>query len=77
MSEKTFQSKARLSIIAILALLVFILVVQNQETVSTQVYFWTVEMPRFVLLGTFFFVGGFAGYMVGRGTRLGKKKKEA
>ncbi len=65
------MQKLRLSVIVILVLLVFVLIVQNQEVVVTNVFMWRLSMPRFVLLGVAFFAGGLAGYLVGRGTRLG------
>jgi uncharacterized integral membrane protein len=71
MSERTLRSKLRITVVAVAALLAFVLIVQNQEEVSTRVLLWTIDMPRFVLLGVVFFMGGAAGYLVGRGTSLG------
>jgi uncharacterized integral membrane protein len=68
------MQKVRLSLAVILVVLVFVLIIQNQEMVVTKIFLWSPEMPRFVLLGGTFLAGGFAGYMVGRGTRIGPKK---
>ena len=68
------MQKLRLSLTVILVVLVFVLIIQNQEVVVTKVFLWSPSMPRFVLLGLTFLVGGLAGYMVGRGTRLGPEK---
>lgn len=69
MAERTFLQKIRLGVVAVVAVLMLVLVMQNQESVVTRVYFWRLEMPRFVLLGTVFLVGAFAGYLTGRGAR--------
>jgi uncharacterized integral membrane protein len=63
----------KLVVAAILVIVVFVLIVQNQEVVSTRALFWTLEMPHFVLLGVTFLFGTVAGFLVGRTNRAGKK----
>ncbi len=60
----TLRQKVRLAVASIAVILVIILVLQNQEMVSTRLFMWSLDMPRFVLLGSVFLVGGLAGYLV-------------
>ncbi len=62
----------KMVVAAILVVVVFVLIVQNQDVVSTRALFWTLEMPHFVLLGVTFLFGTVAGYLVGRTTRTKK-----
>lgn len=62
--DRTLLEKLRLVVALIAVALVVILFFQNQETVTTHVFFWTVAMPRFVLLGSVFVMGALAGYLV-------------
>lgn len=55
----------------VLLVVVLILVVQNQEPVSTEVLLWSIEAPRFALLALVFLAGVVAGYVLGRSTRVG------
>ncbi len=64
------MEKLKISLAAIAVVITFILVAQNQDTATTEVLFWSVEMPRFLLLGAVFLVGALAGYLLGRKTRL-------
>ena len=54
--------------LALLACLL-VIIVQNSETVRTQVLFFTLEMPRFVLLGLMLLIG----FVIGLFLRDGKK----
>ena len=56
----------------ILSVLVIVVVLQNTEEVPTKILFFTVSLPRAVLL----FVTFLAGFVVGR-FALRKKKKQA
>lgn len=47
--------------IALLVCLV-IIVIQNTQSVQTQILFFSVEMPRFVLLGIMLGIGFVVGY---------------
>lgn len=71
------RDQLRVAILTILAILLFVLIAQNTDMALTRVFFWTVEMPRFVLLGTMFFTGGLIGYMVGRKTRIEPRRAKA
>jgi uncharacterized integral membrane protein len=73
MADRTFRDNLQITVTVLVALLVLVLILQNQETAVTEVYFWTLEMPRFVLLAAVFLVGGLAGYLLGRGVRMGRK----
>lgn len=42
-----------------------LLVVQNQQEVTTHFLFWSARMPQFVLLSVVFALGGVAGFVVG------------
>ncbi len=65
--------KAKIIGIAILALLVIVVVLQNTETVETQILFLKLEMPRAALLfGTL--VIGFALGVLMANRMLSKKK---
>lgn len=56
----------RLALIVGAVVLVFILIFQNQESVSTRFFFWSLEMPRFLVLAAAFVLGIFAGYAAAR-----------
>ncbi len=64
--QLTLKQKVRVGIGALAVVLVLILFFQNQETVSTRVLFWSMEMPRFVLLASVFLLGSLAGFLFGR-----------
>ncbi|MEX2529540.1 MAG: LapA family protein [Gemmatimonadota bacterium] len=60
------HNQLRAALLVIVVALFLVLILQNTETVLTTVFFWTVEMPRFVLLGSMFAVGGIIGFLAGR-----------
>ncbi len=66
----SLRSKIRLSLIAVGAILVLIIVLQNTEAVETKLLFMTITVPRAVLL----FGTTVAGYVLGifTGARFGK-----
>lgn len=71
MTEKRpVASKLKIALAGILLVMVLILVVQNQEPVSTEVLFWSVEAPGFALLAFVFLAGVLVGYVLGRSTRI-------
>lgn len=47
----------------LLVALALVLVVQNQEAVQSQLFFWQVEMPRFALLGIVYLLGVTTGWI--------------
>jgi len=59
-------------IIALVAALV-IVIFQNVASVETTVLFWTMRMPRFVLLVLALLTGALFGYVMGRRGRTKKK----
>lgn len=69
-SQRPFGSKLKFALAGILMVLVLVLVIQNQETVSTEVLLWSVEAPRFAVLAFAFLAGIGAGYILGRSTRI-------
>lgn len=54
----------RLIIVAVVAVLTLILVIQNRETVDTKILFATISMPRAVLLGVTFLLGVTVGLLI-------------
>ena len=54
----------RLIMVALVAVLSLILVLQNTETVETKVFFDTVAMPRAVLLAITFLLGVVVGLLI-------------
>jgi uncharacterized integral membrane protein len=71
MTEKRpVGSKLKIALAGILLVIVLILVIQNQEPVSTEVLFWSVEAPGFALLAFVFLAGIVLGYVLGRSTRM-------
>lgn len=52
--------------VAAAAIVALVLVVQNQEPVHTQVLFWSLEMPRFALLGGVYLLGAVTGWVARR-----------
>ena len=61
--------------IALLAILVLIIVLQNTENVETKILFMTLTMPRAALL----FGTGVIGFVIGllSATRIGRRKSES
>jgi uncharacterized integral membrane protein len=55
--------------LVVAAVAALVLVVQNQETVQTRLLFWSVEMPRFALLGGVYLLGAATGWVARRGGR--------
>ena len=67
------MSKIKIIIIAILAVLTLIVVLQNTQSVETKILFITIEMPRAALL----FVTAVVGFVLGifvAGKLLWKKR---
>ena len=73
-SDRPLTSKLKFAVTGILLVAVLVLVVQNQEPVSTDLLFWSVEAPRFALLAFVFLAGVLAGHVLGRSTRLGRNR---
>ena len=70
------MQKAKVIAIAVLALLVVIIVLQNTEVVETRLLFVTIALPRAALLfGTL--VAGFAIGVLMAARIMGKKKTDA
>ena len=69
MSEKKKSRIKRWIVLALLACLL-VVVIQNAETVRTQILFFSVEMPHFVLLGLMLLIG----FLIGLFLRDDKKK---
>ncbi|MFT7333996.1 MAG: putative membrane protein [Sphingobacteriales bacterium] len=50
----------------IMAILLTIVVMQNQESVSLLVLVWEIEIPKIILLPIFLVLGYISGYLTGR-----------
>ena len=71
---KEFVRKAKLVTVALVALLVVIVVLQNTESVETKILFYTFKMPRAALLfGTL--IIGFATGVLTAGRLMKNKNK--
>lgn len=68
------KRKFKIAFAGILLVLVLVLVVQNQEPVSTEVLLWSFEAPRFALLASVLLAGIVVGYLFGRTTRIDLRK---
>lgn len=68
--QRSAKNTLKFVLAGILLVIVLILVVQNQEPMSTEVLVWSVEAPAFVLLAFLFLAGVVTGYVLGRGTRV-------
>lgn len=68
------RRKLKIAFAGILLVLVLILVIQNQDPVSTEVLLWSFDAPRFALLASVFLVGIVVGYLFGRTTRIELRK---
>lgn len=69
------NTKLKIAFAGILLVLVLVLIIQNQEPVSTEVLLWTLEAPRFALFASVFLMGIIVGYLFGRTTRIEVKKR--
>lgn len=58
--------KLRIAAVAATALVALLLVVQNQAPTRTQFLVWSVEMPRFALLGFVYLLGTATGWILRR-----------
>ena len=65
--------KVKLAVIAILAILVLVVALQNTANVETRILFATVTMPRAILLFVMLAIGFVIGWL--SGARFSVKKK--
>jgi len=72
---KVTRSQVRIAVIAVIVVLGIVLVVQNSEQVKTKLFFFSVTMPRAVLLIVTAAIGFVAG-LVAAGRITGRKKGE-
>ncbi len=63
---RTFGEKLRLAAAAAIGALVVVLVLQNQEPTQTRFLGWSLEMPRFALLGFVYLLGAATGWFLRR-----------
>lgn len=63
-SRRSVGQLVRLVTIALAAVLVLVLVLQNQDPVQTRFLGWSVEMPRFLLLAVIYGLGIVTGWFV-------------
>lgn len=63
---RTFGEKLRLAGAAVIGAVVVVLVLQNQEPTQTRFLGWSLEMPRFALLGFVYLLGTATGWFLRR-----------
>ena len=69
------MNKTKLIAAAIISILGIIIIVQNTDPVETHILFFTVTMPRFILLLITALLGFAVGLLSAFGFKLKKKKK--
>ena len=69
------MSKTKAVIIAVVGLLVLIIVLQNTQAVETKLLFFSVTMPRAVLLFGTMLIGFALGVLTA--SRIGRRRKES
>ena len=67
--------KTRPVILTILIILAIILMIQNKQTVSIQLLFWAVNMPRVLLIVIILLVGFTIGYIAA--TMIAKRSADS
>jgi uncharacterized integral membrane protein len=61
----TTPAKIKLGVAGALGVLALVLFLQNTDSVTTNVFFWSFDAPRAVLLVATFVLGGAAGFLLG------------
>jgi uncharacterized integral membrane protein len=61
-------------LIVVLAVLCLILLIQNAQVVSFQIFFWKVGMSRIIAFPLLVLAGAVIGYVLGRYSRYGAGK---
>lgn len=69
------MNKTKLIAAAVIALLGIIVIAQNTDPVETRILFFTVTMPRFILLLITALLGFAVGLLSAFGFKIRKKKK--
>lgn len=69
------MNKIKLIAAAVISVLAIIIIVQNTEPVETQILFFKVTMPRFILLLITALLGFAVGLLSAFGFKFRKKKK--
>ena len=75
MEKKPVMERIKLVAIAVLALLGVIIILQNTEQVETKLLFWSITMPRAILLMGTTLIGFALGVLVSLFKRKAKSKK--
>jgi len=70
------MNKTKLIAAAVIAILGIIIIAQNTDPVATRILFFTVTMPRFILLLITALLGFAVGLLSAFGFKLKKKKVE-
>lgn len=60
------KKNTKLIVVAVLAVLVFVVLIQNTEVVSFQFLFWTLTMSRILMISFLLLIGLVIGYILGR-----------
>ena len=74
METRRSSFKPKRWVIMILALLCLILLLQNAQVVSFNIFFWKISMSRIIAFPLLVLIGAAAGYFLGRYSRYGAGK---
>lgn len=69
--------KIKLAISVILAILVFLFITQNTETVRVKFLFWSVEMSLVLMVFILFVAGGIFGWLANSYLRYASQRRRA
>lgn len=58
--------KPKLVVALVLLVLAVIFISQNTEVVKVQLFFWTLQMSRIILIAGMFIVGCIVGFLLGK-----------
>lgn len=69
--------KAKTIIILILIALFMVILIQNTQVVTVQLFFWKLSMSRIILICVLMFIGFIIGFLVAKvGRKRPKEQKE-
>ena len=66
MGGKAMKTKTKWILVAVLAVIIFVVLIQNTEVVSIQFLFWTLTMSRILMILFLVLLGLVTGYVLGR-----------
>ncbi len=75
--SEVLAMKAKTIIILILVVLFVIILIQNTQVVTLQLFFWKLSMSRIILIGMLMLIGFIAGFLVAKiGRKRHREKRE-